>query len=132
MTNTRERLAEVVSKLRKSKDHLLQEVSDLSPTDAMRGTEWSVLDAVRHLAPPVGGYHRYIRRIVEEDNAVFGPYPPPEEIWAREIAAVRKVFDDTILLVLQYHLKGILTFYWFLELKAKYNNILIFFCDLNW
>lgn len=64
----------------------------------MRGTEWSVLDAVRHLAPPTGGfgYHRYIRRMVEEENAVFPAYPPAEEIWARETEAARKVIDDTI------------------------------------
>ncbi len=96
MPNNKEKLEEVVSKLRRNRDDLLQEISGFSPADAMRGTEWSVLDAVRHLAPPTGGYHRYVTRMVEEENAVFPAYPPAEEIWARETEAARKVINDTI------------------------------------
>lgn len=64
----------------------------------MRGTEWSVLDAIGHLAPPAGGfgYHRNTGRMVDEEDVAFPPHPPPEELWIRQIEAVRRVIDDTI------------------------------------
>ena len=93
-TNKRD-VATVIAKLERTRDDLLREVAGLAASDAMRGTEWSVLDAVRHLMPATGGYHRFIRRMVEEDNPVFPTFPSPEELWTRQVEAVSKMIDDT-------------------------------------
>ena len=70
-------------------------VSDVSAETANRGTEWAIVDLLRHVTG--GYYHGMITRLLEEDNPPIGGGGfDPEAFWKRIADNTLRDIDSAI------------------------------------
>ena len=84
---------EIVERLRTIRGSYLDCVSDVSSEIANRGSEWAIVDLLRHVT---GSYRGMISRILEEDNPDLGGAYDPEAAWKRVVDNLLKDVDAAI------------------------------------
>ena len=86
----REQITDRLRNIRKSYGEC---VSDVTTDVANRGSEWSIVDLLRHVT---GSYRDMLTRLLEEDNPDLGGAYDPEAAWKRVIDTVMRDIEGTI------------------------------------
>ena len=68
-------------------------VSDVTSDVANRGSEWSIVDLLRHVT---GSYRGMLTRLLEEDNPDLGGAYDPEAAWKRVTDTVMRDIEGAI------------------------------------
>ena len=84
---------EIVERLRTIRGSYLDCVSDVSSEIANRGSEWAIVDLLRHVT---GSCRGMISRILEEDNPDLGGAYDPEAAWKRVVDNLLRDVDAAI------------------------------------
>jgi len=94
MSNSTEDLrAEVIGRLRKSRELYQQCVADVSAEVAYRGSEWSITDLLLH---STGSYGSMLSRILGEDNPDLGGGYDSDAAWRRVVDGILSSIDKAI------------------------------------
>jgi hypothetical protein len=88
------RRQEITVRLRAAKDGYSKCVSDVNATVANNGTEWAIVDLLRHVTG--GGYGQMLRRLLEENGPDLGGAYDPEAAWKRATDTVLGEIDEAI------------------------------------
>jgi hypothetical protein len=86
----REQITDRLRNIRKSYGEC---VSDVTTDIASRGSEWSIVDLLKHVT---GSYRGMLTRLLEEDNPDLGGAYDPEAAWKRVIDTVMRDIEGTI------------------------------------
>ncbi|MDA0988662.1 MAG: hypothetical protein O2783_05960 [Chloroflexi bacterium] len=88
------RRQEIAVRLRTARDGYSECVSDVNAAVANNGSEWAIVDLLRHVTG--GGYGRMLRRLLEEDGPDLGGAYDPEAAWKRVTDTVLGEIDEAI------------------------------------
>ena len=87
------RRQEVVDRLQRIRESYWECVSGVSTEVANRGSEWSIVDLLRHVT---GSYLGMLARLLEEDNPDLGGTYDPDANWRRVIDTILRDMDGAI------------------------------------
>ena len=87
------RRQEVVERLTRIREEYGECISDVSTEVANRGSEWSIVDLLRH---STGSYRDLLTRLLEEDDPNLGGTYDPDANWKRVIDTILRDIDGTI------------------------------------
>ena len=87
------RREQITGRLRNIRKSYGECVSDVTADVANRGSEWSIVDLLRHVT---GSYRGMLTRLLEEDNPDLGGAYDPEAAWKRVTDTVMMDIDGAI------------------------------------